>query len=157
MFVAPTAGARGGLVVRVLVCSIVVMAVALGVRQSLGLFLVPMTTAEVLGRQGFSLSIALQNLAWGASGPLAGWLADRHGARPVVAVCAVLLASGIGLMALVPSSQGTVFLAGLLSGVGLTGTTFTVLFGAIARAHAPAEHARAITGVLLFALIVVAR
>ena len=129
---------------RVLACSIVVMAVALGVRQCLGLFLVPMTAAEVIGRQGFSLGIALQNLAWGASGPFAGWLADRYGARPVVSVCAVLLAAGIGLMALAPSSESSVFVAGLLSGVGLTGTTFTVLFGAIARAHAPADRARAI-------------
>lgn len=89
-----SAVSEGSLVPRVLACSIVVMAVALRVRHCLGLFPVPMTAAEVIGRQGFSLGIAPQNLGWGASGPFVGWLADRHSARPVVSECAVLLAIG---------------------------------------------------------------
>ena len=129
---------------RVLVFASVVMALALGVRQSLSLFLAPMTLLGPLGRETFSLGIGIQNLVWGLSGPLAGWMADRYGTRPVVLGCAMAFTAGIAMMALSDMAVGFMFGAGLLAGVGLTGTTFTVLFGAIARAYTGAGRARAL-------------
>jgi predicted MFS family arabinose efflux permease len=127
-----------------LLCASLVMALALGVRQSLSLFLVPMTTDGVIGREGFSFGLGVQNLVWGLSGPLAGWYADRHGTRIVVFACSVAFTLGICAMALAGSVFGVVFGAGLLAGVGLTGTTFTVLFGAIAHAYPAERRARAL-------------
>jgi predicted MFS family arabinose efflux permease len=129
---------------RVLVFASVVMALALGVRQSLSLFLAPMTLVGPLGRESFSLGIGIQNLVWGLSGPLAGWLADRYGTKPVVLGCATAFTAGIAMMALSSTAVGFMFGAGLLAGIGLTGTTFTVLFGAIARAYPGAARARAL-------------
>lgn len=129
---------------QILLCASVVMALALGVRQSLSLFLVPMTSDGVIGREGFSFGLGLQNLIWGLSGPVAGWYADRHGTRLVVFVCSVAFTLGICAMALAGSVYGVVFGAGLLAGVGLTGTTFTVLFGAIAHAYPAERRARAL-------------
>ena len=129
---------------RVLVFASVVMALALGVRQSLSLFLAPMTLVGPLGRESFSLGIGIQNLVWGLSGPLAGWLADRFGTKPVVVGCATAFTAGIAMMALSSTAVGFMFGAGLLAGVGLTGTTFTVPFGAIARAYPGVARARAL-------------
>jgi hypothetical protein len=61
---------------QVLLCASLVMALALAVRQSLGVFLVRMTSDGLIGREGFSIGIGLQNLIWALTGPLAGWYAQ---------------------------------------------------------------------------------
>jgi hypothetical protein len=57
---------------------------ALGIRQSFGLFLRPMSMDLGWGRETFSFAIALQNLVWGLAMPFAGAIADRHGAGRVI-------------------------------------------------------------------------
>ena len=42
-----------------------VAAVGMGVRQTMGLFLKPMTMELGVGREDFALAIALANLVWG--------------------------------------------------------------------------------------------
>ena len=63
----------------VLVCGCLILCIGFGIRAGFGLFLQPMSLENGWGRQTFSLAMAFQNLLWGAFGPFAGGMADRHG------------------------------------------------------------------------------
>jgi predicted MFS family arabinose efflux permease len=115
-----------------------IISIAMGLRQSLGIFQLPMANAVGVSAAAFGFSIALQNIVWGVSQPFVGALADRHGARPVVVGCAVIYAAGLGLMALAGRLFGALEMGGVLVGVGTAGTAFGVLLGTISRA-VPAE------------------
>jgi len=90
------------------------------------------------GRETFALTIAVQNLVWGLTQPIAGRIADRFGAGWVVCGGAVLYALGLYLMSQSTTELELLIGGGLLIGVGCSGTTFPVVFGAIGRA-VPAE------------------
>ena len=114
-----------------------VLAVALGVRHAFGLFLQPMSAANDWPREAFALAIATQNLVWGLAQPVTGMLADRLGAARVIVAGLALYAAGLGLMALAHSPADLMLSAGLLVGLGLSGTTFAVVLGALGRAVPP--------------------
>lgn len=132
----------------VLIAGSLVLAISFGVRHSFGLFLDPVSSAQGWGRDTFGLAIAVQNLVWGAGQPLAGWLADRWGAARVVAGGALLYAAGLALMAQPLGGPPFLIAAGLLVGLGLSGTTFPVVFGAIARTL-PAEQRNLAFGIAM--------
>jgi predicted MFS family arabinose efflux permease len=114
-----------------------VLALALGLRHTFGLFLAPMSRDNGWTREVFGLAIALQNLVWGAAQPFAGRLADRIGAGKAVLGGSALYVAGLALMASAHSASVLALSAGLLIGVGLSGTTMSVVFGAVARALPP--------------------
>ena len=121
----------------VLVGSALILALSLGVRHGFGLFLAPMSAEFGWGREVFAFAIALQNLIWGLAQPFTGALADRFGAAKVVLVGGVLYAAGLVCMGL-SDSPGTLSLsAGLLIGIGLSGTSFSVILGVVGRAVPP--------------------
>jgi MFS family permease len=113
------------------------LAVSLGVRHSFGLFLSPMTQEHGWTREVFAFAIALQNLVWGAAQPIAGRIADRHGAGKTILGGTALYVGGLLLMAAAQTGPALAVSAGLLVGLGLSGTTFPVVFGAIARSTPP--------------------
>src|SRR6267143_2144828 len=77
-----TANRRAMLVL--LVLSGVIISLCMGLRQSLGLFMRPMTADLGISAASFGFSIALQNIIWGVSQPFVGALADRYGPRPIL-------------------------------------------------------------------------
>src|SRR5205823_8037780 len=111
----------------VLLCGGLILMLALGTRQSFGLFLRPMSIDLGCGREVFSFAIALQNLVWGLGMPIAGAIADRYGAGRVVTVGG--LAYGPGLVAMAHSATRIVLdaTAGLLIGLVLACTGFVVV------------------------------
>ena len=111
-----------------------VLALSLGIRHGFGLFLPPMSAEFGWGREVFAFAIALQNLIWGLTQPFTGALADRFGAKRTVIVGGVLYAIGLGCMGLADSSLSLSLSAGLLIGIGLSGTSFSVILGAVGRA-----------------------
>jgi MFS family permease len=121
----------------ILAAGALTLAVSLGIRHAFGLFLAPMTRENGWTREVFAFAIALQNLVWGAAQPFAGRLADRLGAGKVILGGAVLYVAGLLLMAASHSASALALSAGLLVGLGLSGTTFPVVFGAVARATPP--------------------
>jgi predicted MFS family arabinose efflux permease len=123
--------------VLLLVLASLVISTALGLRQSLGLFMQPMVAGLGISAASFGFAIALQNLVWGLSQPLVGALADRHGARPVVMGTAAVFALGLGLMLVAADVPAGLQLAGVLTGVGIAGTGFGVLIGTVSRAAPP--------------------
>ncbi len=114
------------------------LSISLGVRHAFGLFLWPMSSDLGWGRETFALAIAAQNLVWGLTQPIAGRLADRYGAGRVVLGGALLYVAGLCLMSQTTTAVTLLVSAGLVIGVGLSGTTFPVVFGVVSRA-VPAE------------------
>lgn len=121
----------------------VTLAVSFGIRHTFGLFLAPMTRDNGWTREVFALAIALQNLVWGAAQPFAGRFADRHGAGKAILGGSALYVAGLLLMAHAQSASALALSAGLLIGLGLSGTTFPVVFGAIARSTPPSRRSLA--------------
>ncbi|WP_271195156.1 MFS transporter [Pseudomonas turukhanskensis] len=122
----------------VLIGAALILALSMGIRHGFGLFLPPMSAEFGWGRETFAFAIALQNLLWGLSQPFAGALADRYGAARVMVVGGILYALGLVLMASADSLWSLSLSAGLLIGLGLSGTTFSVVLGVVGRA-VPAE------------------
>lgn len=117
----------------ILWCGALVMTLSLGIRHAFGLFLQPMSLDNHWGREVFALAIALQNLIWGLSQPFIGRLADKLGSGPVILVGGLLYALGLALMSTAHSQGILIASAGVLIGLGLSCTTYPVVFGAISR------------------------
>lgn len=126
-----------------LICGSMILFLSFGIRHAFGIFLQPLTMDHGWGRETFAFAIALQNLVWGVSQPFTGMLADRFGAKPVLAFGAILYALGLWVMSIVGSETLFIFGAGILIGLGLSGTTFPVIFGAISRLVAPEQRSLA--------------
>lgn len=126
-----------------LICGSLILLISLGVRHAFGLFLQPVSLNQGWGRETFAFAIALQNLVWGASQPFSGMLSDRFGAKPIVAVGALLYGAGLWNMSLVGGEATFILGAGVLIGLGLSGTTFPVIFAAISRLVAPEQRSLA--------------
>lgn len=122
----------------ILICGAIVLSISLGIRHAFGLYLQPISIEHGWGRETFALAIALQNLVWGISQPFAGMIADRRGAGVVVLGGGILFAMGVALMSVVTSVTMFLLVAGVVVGLGLSGTTMPVVFGVISRAM-PAE------------------
>ncbi|MCC6196652.1 MAG: MFS transporter [Burkholderiales bacterium] len=120
-----------------LVLSGTIISTSLGLRQSLGLFLQPMTVDFGISAATFGFAIALQNLVWGVSQPFVGALADRHGPRPVLVGTALVYALGLALMVFANRIPAGLEIAGFLAGIGVAGTGFGVLIGTVSRATPP--------------------
>jgi MFS family permease len=128
----------------ILVCGGLILMLALGTRQSFGLFLRPMSMDLGWGREAFSFAIALQNLVWGCAMPFAGAIADRYG--PARVLVAGGLAYGVGLLAMAHATDPVAFnlAAGLLVGLGLACTGFGVVLAVVARAFPPEKRSLAV-------------
>ncbi|MGI9229468.1 MAG: MFS transporter [Gammaproteobacteria bacterium] len=117
----------------ILLASALIVAISLGVRQAFGVFLRPVVIDLDLMRQSFGFAIALQNLVWGLAQPAAGILADRYGNFRVLAISGLLYSFGLVLTAFSASDTGLYLSAGMLVGLALAGSSFTVVLSAVAR------------------------
>jgi len=129
-----------------LVVAGVIVSLCMGLRQSLGLFMRPMTLDIGVSAATFGFAIALQNIVWGLSQPVIGAFADRFGARPVLALTAVVYAAGL-LMMMVSTGPLGLDLAGFMTGIGIAGTGFGVLIGVVARAVPPQRRSQTVGAV----------
>src|SRR5438105_7225511 len=119
-----------------------IISLCMGLRQSLGLFMRPMTLELGISAATFGFSIALQNIVWGLSQPFVGAAADRYGPRPVLIATAFTYAAGLLLMIYARSFPGALETAGFLAGIGTAGTGFGVLLGTITRATPPEKRSQ---------------
>ncbi|MBH3339367.1 MFS transporter [Pseudomonas mendocina] len=111
-----------------------ILALSLGTRHGFGLFLPPMSAEFGWGREVYAFAIALQNLIWGLAQPITGALADRFGARKAIVIGGVLYVLGLLCMGMADSPLSLSLSAGLLIGIGLSGTSFSVILGVVGRA-----------------------
>ena len=108
------------------------VAISLGIRQSMGLFLGPISLDLGSGRELFSFAIAIQNLLWGLSSPLFGIMADRIGGWKVASLGGLLYTIGLLIMTGIVTPEGMVF-GNFLIGLGLGSAGMAVALGAVSR------------------------
>lgn len=140
-----TAATRGN-ALSILIAASVMMSLAMGMRQCLGLFLPSMTQALSLSASDFTFAIAVQNIVWGLAQAPLGAVADRWGLRPVMVLGAVAY---VVAMAVMTAATGlwTFLLAQSLIGVGIACTGSSLAMTATARAASP-ERRSVILGIV---------
>jgi predicted MFS family arabinose efflux permease len=121
-----------------------ILAINMGIRQSFGLFLKPVTLDLGVSREAFAFSIALVNLFWGLGSPFTGALSDKFGARWVLLGGAAFYVAGLVVMA-TAGSESALSLSGLLIGLGIAGSGFTAVLGVVGRAAPPEKQALALS------------
>ncbi len=118
----------------ILIGASLMLSLSMGLRQSLGIFLRPLTQDVGISVADFTLAIAVQNLAWGFLQPVAGALTERFGFRPIMLVGAALYIAGLILMADAHGMISITLGAGVLIGVSLACTAAAIAMSVATRA-----------------------
>ncbi len=124
-------------------CALIIVTLSLGIRQAFGLFTRPVSMDLQLGRQVFSMAIAIQTLIIGFGTPIAGALADRYGAQRVAIAGGLLYVAGLALASLSQEALDLQLTFGILMGMALSAASMSVMFGAVARVVAPEKRTAA--------------
>ncbi len=125
--------------VAILLGASVMLSLAMGMRQSLGLFVVPVTRDLGFSVSDFTFALALQNIIWGITQPIVGAYADRYGSRPVMMGGSLLFLAGIATMAFSQGRLSFTIGAGVLIGMALSCSASNLGMTACARAVSPAS------------------
>ncbi|MDR7867085.1 MAG: MFS transporter [Sporomusaceae bacterium] len=118
--------------------SAAILAITMGARQSLGLFVAPLDAATGLGIVSISFALAVGQFVWGLAQPVMGAVADKRGPYAVLVAGALLLAGGLALTPFANSEWSLVMTIGVLSAAGAGAGSFSILIGATS-GHLPAE------------------
>jgi len=129
------------------------LSLAMGMRQSLGLFQPQMIRDIGVTAAQFSFAIAIQNIVWGLTQPFVGMAADRWGARPIAVAGVLLYAAGIGLAIVAHSSWVLTLGIGVAIGVALSCTASNIAMSVTSRTVAPARRSVAMGAVSAFGSI----
>jgi predicted MFS family arabinose efflux permease len=143
---APTARSAAVPLILVVVAGCAIAAITNGIRTSFGLFTLPATADLGLSREAWGMAMAIQNRVWGIVQPFAGAIADKRGAARVVVAGLVLYAAGLVLMVWSPSALLLDLTAGILCGVGISASSFSIVMIAFGR-NVPQEKRPLIFGV----------
>ncbi len=111
----------------------IMMSLGMGMRQSLGLFLPPMTHDIALTAADFTFAVAVQNITWGLFQTPVGAFADKYGLRPAMMVGALLYILGMAAM-LEAAGPWMLAASGALVGMALACTASSLAMTASARA-----------------------
>ena len=114
----------------------IMMSFGMGMRQSLGLFLPPVTHDLALKAADFTFAVAVQNIAWGLSQAPMGAIADKWGLRPVMLLGGCLYVVGM-LVMLSAGGAAMLTVSGGLVGMALACTASSLAMTASARAVSP--------------------
>jgi len=116
-----------------LICGALVLTLAMGIRQTFGLFLSPMSIDLGFGRESFGLAMAIQNILWGVVQPVTGMIADKYGAGRVLLAGTAAYVAGLVVMSGSTGVWGLQLGGGVLVGLAMSCTSFAVVLGAISR------------------------
>ena len=110
-----------------------ILMITMGARLTTGLFVSPINTSTQLGIVSISFAMAVGQFVWGASQPIFGAIADKHGPGKVIVAGAIMLAAGTALTPFVNSQWGLLMTMGVLSAAGAGAGSFSILIGATAQ------------------------
>jgi predicted MFS family arabinose efflux permease len=118
----------------ILIGASIMLTLSMGLRQSLGIFMQPLTQDIKISISDFTLAIAVQNLAWGFLQPLAGALTVRYGFRTIMVIGALFYTAGLVLMAGANGFLSVMVGGGVLIGMSLACTAAAIAMSVAARA-----------------------
>ena len=118
----------------ILIGASVMLTLSMGLRQSLGIFLQPLTHDIGISVSDFTLAIAVQNLAWGFLQPFAGALTVRYGFRTIMVIGSLFYIAGLSLMASAHGFLSVMIGGGVLIGMSLACTAAAIAMSVAARA-----------------------
>lgn len=118
----------------ILIGASLMLTLSMGLRQSLGIFMQPLTHDVGISVSDFTLAIAVQNLAWGFLQPLAGALTVRYRFRTIMMAGALLYIAGLALMAGAQGMISVMIGGGVLIGTSLACTAAAMAMSVAARA-----------------------
>jgi len=133
MSTASSPGRAGPNIPLVIACGCLIALISFGPRSAMGLFFQPMTEARDWSRELFALAIAIQNLVWGIGQPVAGMMADRFGTWKTMTLGTLLYGAGLLLMVDATSPAALHVSAGVLVGLGIAFSSFSMVLASFGR------------------------
>jgi predicted MFS family arabinose efflux permease len=131
----------------ILIGASMMLTLSMGLRQSLGIFMQPLTHDIGISVSDFTLAIAIQNLAWGFLQPIAGAMTARFGFRIIMMAGAAFYIAGLVLMASAHGFVSVLLGGGVLIGVSLACTAAAIAMSVAARA-VPASVRSTVMGIV---------
>ncbi|WP_174876277.1 MFS transporter [Aliarcobacter lanthieri] len=116
-----------------IISSSLILAITMGVRQSLGLFIAPINSSTSLDIVSISLALAIGQLIWGVVQPVFGAVADKKGSFGVLVFGALLMFFALVLTPFISSEFSLILTLGFLVAAGAGAGSFSILIGATAK------------------------
>ena len=110
-----------------LIAASLVVLISLGVRQTFGMFFMDFKDELGISLTQSGLSIGIQMLMWGLTGPIFGAIADKYGGHKAIALAFIFFIAGVYFLYAGPNT-GIFFQLdlGILVGIGLGGTAISI-------------------------------
>lgn len=125
----------------------VMLSLAMGMRQTFGLFQPSIVQDLAITSSDFSLAMALQNAIWGVSQPFVGLLADRHGSRHVMLGGVLFYILGLLIIIFSTSNLTLILGMGACIGIALSCTAASLTMSVTTRVSLPAQRSAAMGAV----------
>ena len=122
-----------GFAVSIIASASILMCLGMGMRQSFGLFMVPITRDLDLSVSDFTFALAVQNIVWGVTQPFVGAIADRFGMRLMLIGGALCFSAGLIATVFATGPLTLLLGTGVLIGVSLSCTASNLSLAATAR------------------------
>ena len=120
-----------------LIAASLVVLISLGVRQTFGMFFMDFRDDLGISLTQSGLSVGLQMLMWGLTGPIFGTIADKYGGHKAIALAFIFFIAGVYFLYAGPNT-GIFFQIdlGVLVGIGLGGTAISIPMSVVGK-HFP--------------------
>lgn len=128
----------------IIIAGSVVLTLSFGVRSVFGVTMDPISDQFGWPREIFSLSLAIQNVVWGLGQPLFGWIADRYGDRRALWLGFFVYLAGMTLTIFGQTPLMMHSGAGVLVGLGVSGTAFGLILSVVGRATPEEKRSQAL-------------
>ena len=120
-----------------LIAASLVVLISLGIRQTFGMFFIDFREDLGTSLTQSGLSVGLQMLMWGLTGPIFGIIADKYGGHKAISLAFIFYIAGIYFLYAGPNT-GIFFQLdlGILVGIGLGGTAISIPMSVVGK-HFP--------------------
>ena len=120
-----------------LIAASMVVLISLGVRQTFGMFFMDFKDDLGISLTQSGLSVGLQMLMWGLTGPIFGIIADKYGGHKAISFAFLFFIGGVYFLYAGPNT-GIFFQIdmGILIGIGLGGTAISIPMSVVGK-HFP--------------------
>ena len=123
----------------VLIGASVMLTMSMGMRQSFGLFVSPVTRDIGISVADFTFAIAVQNIIWGITQPLTGAVADRFGCRTITVSGSLLYIAGLLVTRFATGPLSLLLGMGIMIGLAMSCVSLSLALAASAKVVSPAK------------------